>query len=63
MHLDKVLSEPFMASVLILSSIILGATEKTPLMFGGFSEGVGWKQLPEMGQSLTGFIRYKDFFD
>ena len=52
-----------MASVLILSSIILGATEKTPLMFGGFSEGVGWKQLPEMGQSLAGFIRYKDFFD
>ena len=60
MHLDKVLSEPFMASVPILSSIILRAKEKTPLMFGGFSEG---EQLSEMGQSLTGFIGYKDFFD
>ena len=27
-----------------------------------FSEGVGWKQLPEMGQSLRGFMEYRDFF-
>ena len=30
--------------------------------FREFSEGVGWEQLPEMGQSLTGFMGYRNVF-
>ena len=38
-------------------------TEKNTSCFRGFSEAVGWEQLPEMVQSLAGFLGYRDFFD
>ena len=30
--------------------------------FMGFSDGVGWEHLPEMGHLLTWFMECKDFF-
>ena len=41
--------------------ITLRTTKQTPLIFWGFSEGVGWEQFSEIIQSLRGFMGYTVF--
>ena len=53
LHLNIVLSGPFMVSA---PMIYPENNRKNTSGFRGFSDGVGREQLPEMGQSLTGFM-------